>query len=857
MLSPLFAFADNIADLQNQPSFKTTEEILAEYRSQRPTDCATAIFSKALINHRNEIADTADENSVRIWAKTVMSSSDVLKQVLNCPEIKNASEEETIVFTPIEFQFKRGDTVTRTLTINYSTQPKVLLQKWRLSLKPSMPTNNPSPKLMDPNDPGKYLNTEPAWYAVMVVQHDSVKDFVGPDKNNTLSMKYLNDHIGSIYPKGYHCTSRSAIALDSDTINQVTRLVVNLDDDTNDYYVAGDINLEWIMYAEIAADIILTVATMGGGQLLTGSMKGMRATKTGMRLAKNMNKLEKFEHVQKYVKTTSKIEHLENYEQTLKAFEKAKSAGKDVTKYEKELDEARKALKRIDPDMADDVLKNSDNIAKELKNSREAVDKLTDVSKELKEQRKLMDQARKAADPLSVEHYDKKLKELGALRDAQESGTTIARIKDPEKKAKAMEQFQAQEKRIKELENEIKSLETNSSLGDYPKYRNKVDELESVGKYLEQSKQFENIIKYHNSLRALRRPQTGNLLTRNLKKIIPGIKTLRAVNSGARTLRKAERVARAGMSSRSSRFLYWLFDATLANGSRLGKIESKIGKYYGAVTLLKFLGDMYDYTSTTSKEFSNGIEFKPFCLLSADDIKGQENVVNYGMWLMWAGNSVDPADDDAAYLQAMDFASKFYYKLDEFQEEHGAECNVDIYVVHPIIRLDETNKDDPKGELYYLFMNEIPWSTAEQFGQHVQNYEEWERKQLELERTDPDHKYSTPESNNNNSSSNNSSSSGNNSGSNNNGGSNSSTQQQSPQQEQNAVIVATPGEYPATFDTGTQQAQNVATDVKPVEESIIERRDINVEPASNDAIRDYHQETMRRADLETTRMRVE
>ena len=46
-----------------------------------------------------------------------------------------------------------------------------------------------------------------------------------------------------------------------------------------------------------------------------------------------------------------------------------------------------------------------------------------------------MEQARKSADPLSVEHYDKKLKELENLRDMQENGTTISRIKDPYSRA--------------------------------------------------------------------------------------------------------------------------------------------------------------------------------------------------------------------------------------------------------------------------------------------------------------------------------------------------------------------------------------------------------------------------------------
>ena len=73
----------------------------------------------------------------------------------------------------------------------------------------------------------------------------------------------------------------------------------------------------------------------------------------------------------------------------------------------------------------------------------------------------------------------------------------------------------------------------------------------------------------------------------------------------------------------------------------------------------------------------------------------------------------DPAaDDDAAYLQAMDFAEKFNYVLNEYQDEHGQNCNVDIYVVRPIIRIDETNPDEAKGELFYLFMNDIPWTSV-------------------------------------------------------------------------------------------------------------------------------------------------
>jgi hypothetical protein len=121
----------------------------------------------------------------------------------------------------------------------------------------------------------------------------------------------------------------------------------------------------------------------------------------------------------------------------------------------------------------------------------------------------------------------------------------------------------------------------------------------------------------------------------------------------------------------------------------------------------------------------------------------------------------------------MDFASKFFYQLDEFQDATlekaqsselgdvaeayakatGVLCNVDIYVVRPIIRLDESDPSKDTGELFYLFMNEIPWTTAEQFGEAVQDVEDWERTQQKLEEEDPKYKYHKPEDDEKNSNS--------------------------------------------------------------------------------------------------------
>ena len=54
--------------------------------------------------------------------------------------------------------------------------------------------------------------------------------------------------------------------------------------DTNDYYVAGDVNLGWVMYAEIALDVIITVVTAGLGEAALVASKEAAAA----RESKNM-----------------------------------------------------------------------------------------------------------------------------------------------------------------------------------------------------------------------------------------------------------------------------------------------------------------------------------------------------------------------------------------------------------------------------------------------------------------------------------------------------------------------------------------------------------------------------------------
>lgn len=662
-------------EVTTSSTFKTTEEILQEYNQHPDTPCASPIFTNALIENskHGEISENNTELEVESWAKTVIQKPDVLRQILECPEIKSTPDDKTIVFSPVMYQFPNG----RTITINYSSKPKILKQYILLATKPRVPTPGASPDLMNPDDTNVYTNTEPAWYAIMVVQHDTLSEFVGPNKNNTLSIKWIDENIKTIYPKGYYCTSKSALANDSDTINRVVHNVVNIENDSNDYYVAGDVNLGWIMYAEIAADVIISVVTFGGGAIATGALKGTRATRAAKSLIKSIKTLSKADKVKDYMKATTKVSHIsddivklekniknaKNYEKALQNADKARKAGriKDIEKYEKEAQEIFESAQKIDPNITTDALKNAD---------------------------KLKDQQKALKDALDTANND-----VLKLENPKKYDTNYAKLSKEEQKA--------------------------------------VDQAaEDIAKYKEHSETLTDLMKYRRELQAIRRPR-GNIVTKTLKSFM-------RAQTGTKEIDKAARLARAGMSSRSAKINDWLFHTTRKAGARLGKFEEMGGLLYGAMS---FLGDMYDATSATSKKFSNGIDFKPLCLLSADDLEGQENEVNYGMWLMWEGNSTDPADDDAAYLQAIDFADKFFWQLDEYQDEHGVNCDIDIYVVRPIIRLDETNAENAKGELYYLFMNERPWTTHKQFSEQISDIKSWESQQTQLEQTDPENKY--------------------------------------------------------------------------------------------------------------------
>lgn len=547
------------------PGFVSIDELL--YTETADTQCATKAFADALAATVSGISETAPETEVQQWIYTTFSKPEVLQQVLACPEIANADETESIKFIPIEYTFPGG----RKIVVNYETQPKVLRQRLMVANKRSLPDDNPNPRIGAADDAAVWTNTNPAWYGIMVVQNGALREFAGEGKNNTISMKYINDNIDDLYPKGYHCTSKSALALDSDELNQSVTRTVGLPEgeDTNDYYVAGDVNLQWISYLEIALDVAITVATFGGGAAVLGATKAARASKALKGLSASMRTLRQTESVQKYMRLGQKYTRAA---EELKKLDKAK----DATAYAKKSDEVKQ-------------------------------------------------------------------------------------------------------------------------LGDAMRKMERADD--NVRQYKKNADTFTELNKYRHNLQALRRPaQRGNIMARAWR-------SFKAANSGGRLLRRSSKLARSGATSGKVRD--WLFHSTLKNIGKLAKLEEAGGLLYGAIT---FAGDMYDWTETSTGDYTNGIDFKPLLLLSADDIEGQENVVNYGMWLMWAGDSVSAADDDAAYLQAMDFAEKTWQDLLTQQEEEGTHhCNVDIYVVRPVIR----NPGEDDSALYYLIMNDEPWTTAD------------------------------------------------------------------------------------------------------------------------------------------------
>lgn len=557
---------DNSLPTTDSPDFIPVSELLATVPDD--TLCATAAFENALARSASGIDANATEQDVQKWIYATMQNAAVLNEVLNCPEFQNIPDDETITFLPITYTFPTG----REIVINYETQPKILRQRIALGNKRNLPSSNPNPRVGAPDDDSIWTNTDPAWYAIMVVESGTLDSFVGPGKNNTISLKYIEDNIDTLFPQSGQCTGKSALTKDNTMINRAMKETVNVEDDTNDYYVAGDVNLQWISYLEIGLDVAITVATVGAGTAVMGATKAARASRTLKNLTESLRVLRQADSVRDYIRLGQK---------------------------------AAKATEEL-----------------------KTIDRVTDAAK-----------------------YAEK---------------------------------------TKEIENYTKAM------------RNLENTDDKVKQYKQYSETFSSLNNYRRALRALKPAQRGNIIARAWRAV-------KAANTGGKQLRSAAKVAKS--STLSGRVRDWLFQSTLSNIGALGKLEQTGGLIYGA---LNFIGGMYDWTETSTGEFTSGIEFKPLALLSADDLQGQENVVNHGMWLMWAGDAYSAADDDAAFLQAMDFANKFHFNLEEVQEEQNNHaCNVDIFVVRPIIR----NPGSENPEMYFLVMNDEPWTTSETSGE--------------------------------------------------------------------------------------------------------------------------------------------
>ena len=150
------------------------------------SECATAEFNNALAENAYMVSENDDRDVIRDWIYDILQSPEALGAVLSCPEIIDADENDTI-YMPIKYTFPNG----RTIDINYETQVKVLDQRFALATKTELPSNTPNPEIssIDPN--ATWVNTDPAWYGIIVTQSGALSEFVGHDKNNTVSAKLI------------------------------------------------------------------------------------------------------------------------------------------------------------------------------------------------------------------------------------------------------------------------------------------------------------------------------------------------------------------------------------------------------------------------------------------------------------------------------------------------------------------------------------------------------------------------------------------------------------------------------------------------------------------------------------------
>lgn len=624
------------------------------------TPCATAAFNDALAQNADKLdAYNADDYAISLWLQNSLFSKDTIEKVLACPEVANADPDKLIKFETISHTFPNG----REIKFNYSTTPHKLQQRGDMNAKRERFAADGNPEISTGNDADIWTNTDPGWYAIMAVRPGALRDMVGPDKNNTVGLDYIRANIDNLFPSA--CAADSALANDDNTFNKGVTKTVGMEQagekDTNDYYVAGDVDLRWITYAEVAADVALMIFTGGAWNAGKNAVKGARAARAMDKIDDAIDLARGTDKAKDYLMATKKSADL------LDAIADANKTIDGLKTSLKALDNVPDAVRKLSPEQMKKIqvsMKNSERTADAVKKTANA----NEGQRAMKKARQAHSSAQQEVNRLKNQ-YGLSADDLKYL-DRGEEAAKLQKELDTATDAVKVMQKEADDvaKAVKDLE---KTPEV-AHLNDLLKVR---DELKTI----------------QGNLRALREAKTGNIFAR-------GRKWLKATWSSKtnKTINKAAKMGRSSM--KSGKLRDWLFHSTMANLEAISTLGAKASAWYGVV---KFVGGMYDYTETETGDFTNGVEFSPLLLVSADDIKGQENVVNHGMWFMWAGDSTVAADDDAAFLQAMDFAAKLHQTLDE-----GPSCPMDLYVVRPILR----NPGTSDAAIYYLVMNDEPWS---------------------------------------------------------------------------------------------------------------------------------------------------
>ena len=657
-------------------------------RETNDTKCATAAFQNALADSAATVGDPkeADEPTINTWIHAAFANKNTLDAVLNCPELQNASDNDTIVFETVYYKFPTG----REIRVNYETQKIVLKQKQLLANKPKLGPGDMNPDITaDTQNGAIWVNVEPAWYAILIAEHGSLDNFVGPDKNNVVALKYIEDNIDTLYPKDHEdvlsadCTSRSAIAGDRDIINRAALRTFGGDPNANppqtpeekeaqkkvaenDFFVYGDVDLRWISALEIAADVVLTIVTWGGYGAASVGVKMARAARAFNKAKKAIETIKTSRSVGKFLKTSSKVDDVAK-------------AIKNIDK----IDDSVGSIVRLEKNTATNIknLENEISLLKTQKGNAKTIKSLEQELEFAQQEAKTLGEATKTAN---------KLKETEQMLAKGEKALSPDEISKLEKEVAELKSTYG-----KQLEN-VKNIHTQqlTELG-------KLDDIKTYKELVEQKRMHAHTLYLMRQGKVALRTERGLLPVRLWK----AGKALRSGLKSASGLNKSTRALRPHISGVSAKINDFLFHNTMRNINALAKVPAQATT---VAVIGKTVAGLYDYTEVSATEYTNNIEFKPLLLLGADAIDGYDNEVNHGMWMLWEGSATTEADDDAAFLTAVYTAETLHQDLVEIQDElNTMACDVDIYVVRPIIRNPGTENE----ELYYLFMNETPWTT--------------------------------------------------------------------------------------------------------------------------------------------------